>query len=146
MSVQWIRRDYRLDMDLAVSLEAGANLLMRAKSERQLNEAVSYNLRLWRTIRSLAAARPFWPERDMLMHVADHVASLLALDACPCVDPRDISFVAGRNLSLAEDWAGPRSSDRARDQLAAEWAASPSAVRFEPWLLDRLAAGTMGAV
>lgn len=146
MSVQWIRRDHRLDKDMAVCLEAGANLLLRAKSDRQLDEAVSYNLRLWRTIRALAAERPFWPEREMLMHVADHVASLLALDACPCVDPRDIAFVAGRNLSLAEDWIGPHSAQRVRDQLVAEWAADPSSARFEPWLLNRLAGGTMLAL
>jgi hypothetical protein len=138
MSVQWIRRDHRLDMLLAVCLDAGANLLVRAKSERQLDEAVSYNLRLWRQIRETARLRAHWPERDMLIHVADHVAALLALDACPCVDLRDIAFVAGRNLSLAGELAGAAGPENGRDHFVAEWAEANSTDKFEPWLLDRL--------
>lgn len=141
MSVQWIRRDHRLDVLLAVCLDAGANLLVRAKSERQLDEAVSYNLRLWRLIRDLARGRSHWPEREMLIHVADHVASLLALDAQPCVDPRDMAFVAGRNLSLSSDLAGSGGSEQGRDLMVAEWADSGSGDKFEGWLLGRLAAG-----
>lgn len=138
MSVQWIRRDHRLDVLLAVCLDAGANLLVRAKSERQLDEAVSFNLRLWRQVREMAAARPHWPERDMLMHVGDHVAALLALDACPCVDPRDLAFVAGRNLSLSCDLAGGMGPEHGRDLLVAEWAGCGAADKFEIWLLRRL--------
>ncbi|MGE5517043.1 MAG: hypothetical protein ACM31D_14635 [Bacteroidota bacterium] len=138
MSVLWTRRDHRLEMLLAVCLDAGANLLVRAKSGRQLDQAVSYNLRLWRLIRGLAAARPHWPESEMLTHVADHVASLLALDAHPCVDPRDMAFVAGRNMSLSCDLAGGASPDHGRDQMVAEWAGSASAEKFEGWLLNRL--------
>lgn len=146
MSVQWIRRDHRLDLVLAVCLDAGANLLVRAKSDRQLDEAVCFNLRLWRSIRELARARPFWPEGEMLTHVADHVATLLALDACPCVDPRDMAFVAGRNMSLASDLAGGALPERGRDHLVAEWAGSSSSARFESWLLDRLAHAVASAV
>ncbi|HLO76029.1 MAG TPA: hypothetical protein VK196_06185 [Magnetospirillum sp.] len=138
MSVQWIRRDHRQDMVLAVCLDAAANLLMRAKSDRQLEEAVSYNLRLWRIIREMARERPLWPDGDMLSHVADHVASLLALDACPCVDPRDMAFVAGRNMSLSCDLAGGGQPDHYRDRLVAEWAGSHSSARFETWMLERL--------
>lgn len=140
MSMQWIRRDHRLDVLLAVCLDAGANLLVRAKSGRQLDEAVSYNLRLWRQIRECARDRPHWPESDAMIHVADHVAALLALDACPCVDPRDIAFVAGRNMSLSCDLAGALPPEHSRDQMVAEWADVGSAVKFETWLLDRLAA------
>lgn len=147
MSVQWIRRDHRLDMLLAVCLDAGANLLVRAKSERQLDEAVSYNLRLWRLIRELARARSHWPERDMLIHVADHVAALLALDAQPCVDPRDMAFVAGRNLSLSCDLAGGGGApEHGRDLMVAEWADAGSGDKFEGWLLGRLGASFHPAV
>lgn len=138
MSVQWIRRDHRLDVLLAVCLDAGANLLVRAKSGRQLDESVSFNLRLWRLIRELAYQRPLWPEREAMIHVADHVASLLALDACPCVDPRDMAFVAGRNLSLSCELSGVAAPEHIRDQLVAEWAGSASSAKFERWLLDRL--------
>lgn len=146
MSVQWLRRDHRQDMLLAVCLDAGANLLVRAKSEKQLDEAVCYNLRLWRRIRELACDRPHWPECEMLVEVADHVASLLALDAHPCVDPRDVAFVAGRNYALSCDMASGASPETNRDMMVAEWADAGSGDRFEHWLLDRLAAHMRPAV
>lgn len=140
MSVQWLRRDHRQDMLLAICLDAGANLLVRAKSEKQLDEAVSYNLRLWRHIRELACALPHWPEREMLVEVADHVASLLALDAHPCVDPRDLAFVAGRNMSLSCDMASGASPENCRDSMVAEWVHMGGGEKFEQWLLARLCA------
>jgi len=138
MSVQWIRRDHRLDLDLAVGLEAGANLLVRARSARQLDEAVTFNLRLWRAIRDLAMRCPGMGEREFLAGTADHVAAMLALDAYPSVDPRDMAFVAGRNMALAGDLGGPQAAERHRDALVAEWAAQPGAARFEAWLIERL--------
>lgn len=140
MSVQWLRRDHRQDMLLAVCLDAGANLLVRAKSEKQLDEAVSYNLRLWRRIRELACERPQWPEGEMLVEVADHVASLLALDAHPCIDPRDVAFVAGRNFALSCDMASGAGPEAGRDIMVAEWAHMGSGDKFEQWLLARLSA------
>lgn len=138
MSVLWIRRDHRLDMDLAVGLEAGANLLVRAKSARQLDEAVSFNLRLWRAIRATALRCPSMGEREFLVDTADHVAAMLALDAFPCVDPRDMAFVAGRNMALAADLAAPQASECYRDALVAEWAGQTKVRQFEHWLLERL--------
>lgn len=138
MSVQWIRRDHRLEMDLAVGLEAGANLLIRAKSARQLDEAIIFNLRLWRGIRALALCCPTMAEREFLAATADHVAAMLALDAYPCVDPRDMAFVAGRNMALAGDLAAPSVTECYRDSLVAEWAAQCGRDRFESWLLVRL--------
>lgn len=145
MSVQWIRRSHRLDMDLAIALEAGANLLVRAKSARQLDEAVSFNLRLWRAIRGLALRSPSLSEREVLADTADHVAAMLALDAHPCVDPRDMAFVAGRNMALAADLADPAAAQRGRDALVAEWAAEGGRHRFEGWLLHRLQGATCAA-
>ncbi len=142
MSVQWIRRDHRLEMVLAVCLDVAGGLLVRAKSARQLEDAVSYNLRLWRQIRAIACDRRGWPEREMLIHVADHVAAMLALDACPCVDPRDLAFVAGRNMSLACDLAAPTPLERGRDLLAAQWAAADSPLGLESWLLELVASIT----
>lgn len=139
MSVQWIRRDHRLEVVLAVCLDVAGNLLLRAKSERQLDEAVNYNLRLWRAIREMVRDRPHWPECDLLVHVADHVASMLALDASPCVDPRDLAFVSGRNMSLACEMMVGAPLEYGRDVLVADWAAAGSPLRFEVWLLDRLA-------
>lgn len=138
MSVQWIRRDHRLDMILATCLEAAAALLMRAKSARQLEEAVSYNLRLWRRIRALVLERPHLAEYENLLDIADHVAALLAVDACPCVDPRDMAFVAGRNMALASDLIQSQSPEQARDAQVAEWAASESRCGYESWIMQRL--------
>lgn len=138
MSVLWIRRDHRLDMDLAIGLEVGANLLVRAKSARQLDEAVTFNLRLWRAIRTVALRSPGMGEREFLVGTADHVASMLALDAYPSVDPRDMAFVAGRNMALAGDLAAAQMAERHRDALVAEWAGQNSRHRFEGWLLDRV--------
>ncbi|HTH16449.1 MAG TPA: hypothetical protein VL974_07335 [Magnetospirillum sp.] len=138
MSMEWTRRGDRRAMELSVGLEAAANLLMRAKSARQLDEAVSYNLRLWRTIRNLTEEKPYLVECELLAGTADHVAALLALDAHPCVDPRDLSFVAGRNLALAADLARPETVERSRDALVAEWAHSDARRGFELWLLEGL--------
>jgi len=126
-------------MVLAVCLDVAGGLLVRAKSARQLDEAVSYNLRLWRIIRIIACDHHAWPERDMLIHVADHVAAMLALDACPCVDPRDLAFVAGRNMSLACDLAAPTPLERGRDLLVAQWASSDTPLSLEAWLLEQVA-------
>ncbi|MCR6630581.1 MAG: hypothetical protein NVV74_11310 [Magnetospirillum sp.] len=139
MSVQWIRRDLRLDMTLAVGLEAAATLLVRAKSVRQLDAAIIYNLRLWRIIRGVALDRPHLSERTQLLDMADHVAAMLALDATPCVDPRDVAFVAGRNLAVAGHLAESQAFDRARDALVTEWAMTDSRNSFEAWLMERLA-------
>lgn len=137
MNVQWIRRDQRLDVELAVALDKGADLLVRARSARQMDEAVVYNLRLWRAIRVLSRQCPGLNDREVLGDTADHVASLLAVEAHP--DPRDLAFVAGRNLSLAEDLAGSSAKDVGRDSMLAQWAGEAGGgQRFETWLLGRL--------
>lgn len=138
MNVQWIRRDHRLDIELGVALEVGADLLVRARSARQLDQAVSYNLKLWRAIRELSERCPSLNDREVLGDTAIHIASLLAVDADPIPDPRDISFVAGRNFSLAGDLAGSAALQNGRDALLAEWAAEPGSRRFEAWLLERM--------
>lgn len=138
MSMEWVRRGHRRELDYAIGLEAAANLLIRAKSARQLDQAVVYNLRLWRLIRAVAQEAPWLVESELLTGTADHVAALLALDAAPCVDPRDLSFVAGRNLALAADLVHPLSLERGRDALVAEWARSDERAGFEEWLLRRL--------
>ncbi|CAA7611300.1 hypothetical protein [Magnetospirillum sp. UT-4] len=140
MNVQWTRHDRRLDVDLAVALQACGQALIRATSAGQLDEAVVLNLRLWRSIRALAGRCASLGDRDVLVDTADHVAGLLAVEALPCPDPRDVAFVAGRNLSLAGDLAGPIALQSGRDRLLAEWAADGAAKRrFEPWVIERLA-------
>ncbi|MGE5548604.1 MAG: hypothetical protein ACM33T_16990 [Solirubrobacterales bacterium] len=139
MSVQWIRHDHRLDVELAVAFDTAGRLLTRARSPRQLDQAIVFNLRLWREVRRLAERCPTLADRDELADAADHVATMLVVDASPCPDPRDIAFVAGRNLALAGDLAGTTAAARCRDALLAEWGRG-GGHQFEEWLLARLAA------
>lgn len=138
MNVQWIRRDHRLDIELGVALEVGGGMLVKARSARQLDDAIVYNLRLWRAIRGLSQRCPGLNDREVLADTADHIASLLAVEPDPLPDPRDVAFVAGRNLSLAGDLAGSAALESGRDSLLAQWAAEPGRSRFDAWLLARL--------
>lgn len=137
MSVQWLRHDNRIDVELAVALEHGWRLIVQARAPRQVDRAVAYNLRLWRIVRSLAQRCPSLNDRESLIDTADHIATMLVADIGSCPDSRDLSFIAGRNLSLARDMAGDRAADLSRDALLAEWGRS-SSDRFETWLLGRL--------
>lgn len=137
MNVHWRWHDHRLDVELAVALEAVGIRLAAARSPAQLESAIRATLRLWRVVRALAERCPTLDDRDVLAETADHMAVLLVVDARPCPDPRDIAFVAGRGLSLARDLAGEAAAAGARDSLMAEWSAS-SRLSFEDWLVDRL--------
>lgn len=137
MSIQWLRRDHRLDVELAVALEHGWRIIVHARAPRQIDRAVAYNLRLWRIVRQMTQRCPNLNDRESLVDTADHVATLLLAESGPCPDSRDMSFIAGRNLSLARDMAGGAAADLARDALMAEWGRS-SSERFETWLLTRL--------
>jgi hypothetical protein len=140
MNAPWTRQDYRLDVELSVALDLAARHLTQARSNRQLDHAVTFNLRLWRLVRRLAEVCPSLIERDMLVDAADHVAMMLVVDAHPCPDPRDLAFIAGRNLSLARDLAGQVAADCGLGDLLARWSDAGAGPGFEPWLLDRLAA------
>jgi hypothetical protein len=137
MKVQWQRHDHRLDVELAVALEAAGRDLIRARAPAQLDRAIALNLRLWRAVRRLAECCPTLDDRDLMADWADHVAIMLVAEATPCPDPRDLSFVVGRNLSLARDLAGAAAVELARDRLIAEWS-NQSGGRFEEWLLQRI--------
>jgi hypothetical protein len=138
MNVQWIRRDHRLDIELGVALGLGGDMLVKARTARQLDEAIVYNLRLWRSVRMLSQCCPGLNDREILADTADHIASMLAVGADPSPDPRDVSFVAGRNFSLAGDLAGAAALENGRDSMLALWAAEPGKARFDSWLLGRL--------
>lgn len=138
MSVQWIGHGRRLDIEASVALEQGWRQLVQARSPQQLDSAIVYNLRLWRTLRDLALAHPVLNVGESLEETADHVATMLVLDASPNPDPRDVAFVAGRDLAVANDLLPPPVRARARDGMISEWSASDGG-RFEEWLLDRLA-------
>ncbi|MGE5503290.1 MAG: hypothetical protein ACM31L_02595 [Actinomycetota bacterium] len=137
MTAIWNRPGGRLDAELAVALDATARCLVRARSPRQLEQAVVYTLRLWRAVRRLAPAHPDPDRRELLRDTADHVATMLVLDPRPCPDPRDLAFIAGRCLSLAEHLAGPSAMAGARAALLGRWAADDRHDSFEEWLLGR---------
>lgn len=137
MNVQWHGHGHRLDVELAIALEAAWRRLVAARSPRQLESAILFNLRLWRAVRALAEMRPDLGDGDGLVDTADHIATMLVIDASPCPDPRDVAFVAGRNLSLARGLAGEVAAARIGAELMAEWAATSTAV-FDEWLLQRI--------
>ena len=137
MSVQWTRRDHRLDAELSVAFELGHKRLIGAKSPGQLDQAITYNLRLWRTARTLAGRLPDVVAREDVADTADLVATLLVVDAAPCPDPRDVDFVAGRDLAVARELIPDTAAQHVRDSLIAEWSASGRG-RFDDWLLARV--------
>lgn len=135
MTAVWMRPGNRLDVELAVALDMGARLLTRARSPRQLDQAISYNLRLWRSVRRLAEFHSVLIEREILADAADHVAVMLVVDSSPCPDPRDITFIAGRNIAVARDLAGLAASQRGLAEMLGDWS---GAGRLETWLLERI--------
>lgn len=137
MSVQWTRHGHKLDATLSVAFEMGHRRLVAARSPAQLDQAITYNLRLWRTARRLAERGNGVSAREDVTDTADLVATLLVVDAAPLPDPRDVDFIAGRDLAIARELAAGSAADRARDTLIAEWSASGRG-RFEDWLLAKV--------
>ncbi|HSV29904.1 MAG TPA: hypothetical protein VLL76_10100, partial [Candidatus Omnitrophota bacterium] len=97
MSVQWTRHGQRLEAELAVAFEMGYRRLVRARSPGQLDQAITYNLRLWRAARRLALTGRTAGVREDVPDTADLVASLLVAAPKACPDPRDMDFIAGRD-------------------------------------------------
>jgi len=139
MTIQWRPRVGREDLELAVALNACADLLLRAQTNAQMDEAVRANLRLWRTIRERCMQHPLDYDADELMDSADHVAALLAAEYQSTPHPRDIAFVAGRNLALAGDFGADADVQGRFAHLMRQWSESGDRARFENWLLHRVA-------
>jgi hypothetical protein len=151
MTVTLTRPAIRLDVELAVALELASQQLVRASCPEQLDRAVTFNLRLWRVIRGMVGLRPTLSDRQALMDTADHIATMLVVDASPACDSRDISFVAARNAGLAGDLASPTAIHRAFSELLNGWVdgerlnqtrpgPGPGGKDFECWLLERISA------
>ncbi|OAN44349.1 hypothetical protein [Magnetospirillum moscoviense] len=138
MTIHWMPRNASRDAELAVALNACADQLLRASTQGQLEEAVFANLRLWRSIRELCLRNPAFREADELIDSADHVASLLAAQGQLEPHPRDIAFVAGRNMALAGDLAEEQGVETARLALMRDWSVEGGRTRFESWLIGRI--------
>lgn len=137
MSVQWTRHGQKLDATLSVAFEMGHRRLVAARSPAQLDQAITYNLRLWRMARRLAERGNGVSAREDVTDTADLVATLLVVDAAPLPDPRDVDFIAGRDLAIARELAGGWAAERARDTLIFEWS-TDGAGAFEDWLLSKI--------
>lgn len=140
MTIHWMPGSVRRDAELAVALNACADQLLRATAVTQMEEAVRANLRLWRSIRERCLRNPTFREADELVDSADHVASLLAAESRIEPHPRDIAFVAGRNMALASDLAEDADIETARLALMREWSSEAGRARFESWLIGRISA------
>lgn len=139
MNALWTRPGLRPDVELAVALELSAYELTRAKSPRQLEQAISLNLRLWRTLRQLTEVGWAVCRRETLADTADHVVTMLVAEATPCPDPRDLAFIAGRNLALARDLAGKSAAESAMAALMSGWGGAGGGINaFVLWLIGRL--------
>jgi len=139
MTIHWMPKSTCRDSELAVGLNACADLLLRASSLTQMEEAVKANLRLWRSIRERCLRNPHFREAEELIDSADHIASMLAADSRSEPQPRDIAFVAGRNMALASDLAPDNEVETVRLALMREWSAEGGRAGFEAWLLGRIA-------
>ena len=140
MNAMWSRPGLRPDVELAVALELCAWELTRARSPRQLDQAITLNLKLWRSLRRLAELASY--RRESLADAADHVVTMLVAEASPCPDPRDLAFIAGRNLSMARDLAGPAASETAMHRLLTHWGGTAGGLHaFAEWLIRRLDPG-----
>ncbi len=138
MTIHWMPRSVSRDAELAVALNACADLLLRASAATQMDEAVHANLRLWRSIRERCLRNPPFREAEELIDSADHVASLLAAESRSEPHPRDIAFVAGRNMALASDLAAESDIESARMALLRDWSAEVGRARFEAWVIGRV--------
>lgn len=138
MTIHWMPKSASRDAELAVALNACAEQLLRASAATQMEEAVRANLRLWRSIRERCLRNPAFREAEELIDSADHVASLLAAESRIDPHPRDIAFVAGRNMALASDLADESDIETARLALMHAWSAESGRNRFEAWLIGRV--------
>lgn len=137
MTVQWTHHTRRLGVELAVALDTGARLLNRATSPEQVEAAVLYNLGLWRRIKALAAADAHAGNAEALEAAADHITTMLLVEASPWPNGRDVAIIAIHNAALAGDIAGRTAIAAAATRLRSQWSAE-SPLSFERWLLNRL--------
>jgi hypothetical protein len=139
MTIHWGRPDPRQDVELAVALNSCADLLLKARTEEQVDEAIRANLRLWRSIRERCLRNPAFREAEELIDSADHVTTLLAAETHAIPHPRDVAFVAGRNMALASELADDARIEDGRLGLLRQWSTDEKRQRFESWLLGRIA-------
>ena len=126
----WIANGSRLDVELAVALEIAALRVTHAAPAAEREGAIAYNLRLWRTIRQLAAGAPDVEDREGLAATAGLAESEL--------DPR---MLAERNIAHAHQLAGRAATHGALRSLLDHWGRHrrmDAAAEFSRWLLDRM--------
>lgn len=133
-----IRKGHRVAMDLAVALEVATLHLAQARPGEQMDRAVSFNRRLWQSVRRLASVAADVEEREAMLITAAQAERGLTDGAS-----REIHApgLIDSNRRLASLLAGRFSSTGALRELLEAWnreRAAASAAGFEAWLLDRL--------
>jgi hypothetical protein len=126
----WIANGSRLDVELAVALEIAALRMARSTTAAEREEALAYNLRLWRSIRHLAAGAPDMEDREGLAATAGLVEG-----------ERDGTLLAERNVAHAGKLAGRAATQGALRRLLEQWShhrRSDASAEFSRWLLDRM--------
>lgn len=126
----WVANGSRLDVELAVALEIAALRIGRAATSAERDEALAYNLRLWRAIRQLAAGAPEVEDREGLVATARLAEG-----------ESDGGLLAGRNIAHAHALAGRAATQGALRCLLEQWGRhrrTAPAAEFSRWLLDRM--------
>jgi len=126
----WIANGSRLDVELAVALEIAALRMARSNTAAEREAALAYNLRLWRSIRQLAAGAPDVEDREGLAATAGLVEG-----------ERDGAVLAERNVVHAGKLAGRAATHGALRRLLEQWSQhrrTDASAEFSRWLLDRM--------
>ena len=118
-----------LSVELTVALEIGTILLDSATGPDAREQALVYNLSLWRCIASMAAGRPDLADCGGLARSASEVAAARCRDMLMERNRRHARMLATRFLPgalgrLLDDWRACRRGSQA--------------VAFAAWMLDRL--------
>lgn len=127
----WTRQGIRLDIALAVVMEISVLQLGRAESQRQYDEAVVFNDRLWRVIGDLAPDAPVAEDRVALANTS---AVILAGGRRP-------DQLIELNRCFARLLAGRAATAGSLGQILDSWRAAQRAgttLEFGPWLLEVL--------
>lgn len=128
----WINKGARLDIELSVALEVGAEQALRAAGAAERKAAAEFNLVLWQSIRALAASAPNIEDREALETCAEGIIRS---------GGRDFEAVVRCNRAHAGRLAGRAASNGALKAMIEEWTRfrhHRHDALFADWLIERL--------
>lgn len=127
----WINNGTRLDIELSVALEVGAERALQANNAAEREAAAAFNLALWQVIGTLATTAPDIEDREALVHCAEGVIRSRG---------RDFESIVRCNRTHAGRLAGRAASNGTLKTMVEEWTRYRQARRgavFTDWLIER---------